>query len=295
MTADLSMDDLEKTVEKIINKKRGILPKAIVKKIAEIIHQLVEEYRFLSYGVKRGLWTYYKDEGIWKDNAESMARKYIASLLHTEEEYRSRIANEVIHALRDLYYQPEIELGGPPHIMVVANGRVNIDTGEFYDTHDPDEYHVARIPVTYDPEAKCPRVCQFFSEVLASENDIIAMAELFGYCLYKAWPYDILIMLVGSGANGKNVLLGLLEIFLGPENVTAMTLHALAKDQFAASHLFGKFANIAGEVPRTALRYTDYLKDLTGGGTIYANIKHEKGMTFKVYPSTSEETNKSRS
>jgi putative DNA primase/helicase len=257
------------------------LPKAIVKKVAEIIHQLEKARHFLSYGVKRSLWTYYEKKGIWNDDAESIIRRYVANTLHKEDEYRSQIANEVVHALRDIHYQPEIELGGPPHIMVVANGRVNIDTGEFYDSYDPNEYHIARIPVAYDPEAKCPRVCQFFTEVLAGENDILAMEEEFGYCLYKGWIYDILIMLIGAGANGKNILMALLETFLGPENVSTMTLHALANDQFAASHLFGMLANLAGEIPRNPLKYTSYIKDLSGGGTIYANIKHEKGRRFK--------------
>lgn len=281
MTSNPNMNDLEQTVRKIIAEKNGVLPKEIVKKVANITRQLEDSNLFLSYGERRGLWKYYEDEGIWKNDADSMVRRYVGNVLHKEDEYRSRIANEVVHALRDLYYQPDVKLGGPPHIIVVPNGRVDLETGQFHEDFASDEYHIVKLPVTYDPKAECPRISQFFNEVLSSEDDVQAMVELFGYCLYKGWPYDVLVMLVGVGANGKSVLLKLLEMFLGPENVTAMTLHSLATDQFASSHLFGKLANVAGEVPQRPLRYTNYLKDLTGGGTVYANIKFEKGMTFE--------------
>ena len=48
--------------------------------------------------------------------------------------------------------------------------------------HNPDILNTIRIPLTYDPNAKCPKIEKFFREVLKGK-DITIIQELFGYVL----------------------------------------------------------------------------------------------------------------
>ncbi len=206
--------------------------------------------------------------------------KYLAKRLADDANYRSVIGNEVINYLKRASFDGE-ELGGPPHILVVRNGRINLEDGSFVEGFDPEELQIVRVDVEFDEEVTCSKIEKFLSEVLESEDKIKAMVELIGYCLFKGWPYDIIVIMVGGGANGKTVWIEAITEFLGKENIEAMTMQTLAKDKFALANLHGKLANLAGEIPHQPIAYTSRLKDLTGGGRVFAQKKYQTGFHFE--------------
>jgi putative DNA primase/helicase len=91
------------------------------------------------------------------------------------------------------------------------------------------------------------------------------------------------VLLLGEGANGKSVWLNLLQTFLGRENVSALSLHRLEADKFAASRLVGKLANIGTDLPTAALASTSMFKALTGGDSITAERKFEASFEFTPF------------
>ena len=227
---------------------------------------------------------YDREIGVWKENGEEYIAEYVCGMLDSlDMGHRTSVITETISYIRATNMHWRIMLSGPPEVMVLANGRINIETGEFYHGFDPEEHHVTAIPITYDESAKCPKFDVFLHEVLETEEDVQAIYEMIGYCLFKDWPYDILLIFIGGGANGKSVLLEVISEFLGGDNVTVATLQTLASNRFASARLYGKLANIAGEIPAQPIKFTERVKDLSGGGLIEGERKFHDGFKFRNY------------
>ena len=283
-TAIWHNEELDMSSVKYSKKKSDeYLPRDAVKQVASIANTLEEKYQFLSFGRGRPLWYYDDRKGIWVEKAENMLRSEALELLDKGKEYRSRIANEVVYYMQDKYYREDVELDKVANVIVVRNGNLNLDTGELDTEFRPEQYHSIRVDVEFDRERESTYTITKLREIMSNEDDVQALLEIFGYCLFKEWPYDILAIFVGEGANGKSVVIELLEKFLGSDNVSNKTLHALSSNQFATSSLFGKLANLTGEISSTEIKYTERIKDLTGGGYIDAEKKHQDSFKFRNF------------
>lgn len=256
--------------------------KEIVEKVGKLLNT---ETQFWATSLKSRISHYNPEIGIWEDDGEEKIATRTTEILNSSEEasFMRHIINETIAYIRLTNMHSKQILAGPPEIMVLENGRINIDTGEFYSDFDPDEHHIIRIPVSYDPNAKCPEFDKFLHQVLNTEDDIHAIYELSGYCLFKYAVFDIIIVMVGSGANGKGILQEVLTAFLGEENIISTTLQQLAERPFASAGLHGKLANLAGEIPSTAIKVTEKIKDLTGGNRITGEHKGRDQFSFRPF------------
>lgn len=220
------------------------------------------------------LWRYDEERGIWVPDGEDFIRKKVRHVL--SEFSKAHLMSEILTSVRAASWEPDVELGGPSNKIVVANGILSLDTGEFTEgfTDCAEEYHSTAIPIKFDPDAKCNLFEKFLSEVLSNEEDRLAVAELFGYCLVKDYRYALWVMLTGSGANGKSVLLNVLKSFLGTKNVTGVPIQQIGANRFSAARLHTKLANICADIPKKAIEDAGIIKMLTGGDMLTAEHKN---------------------
>nr|WSZ14125.1 phage/plasmid primase, P4 family [Streptomyces canus] len=133
----------------------------------------------------------------------------------------------------------------------------------------------------WDPAAACPAFDKFLCEVLPS--DAVDMAwEVIGYLLFSGNPLHKAVMLTGAGRNGKGTLLRVVKALLGEENVTAVALADMVTDKFTTARLFGKIANIAGDIDATYLESTAKFKAITGNDLVSGEYKY--GQKFDFVP-----------
>lgn len=160
-----------------------------------------------------------------------------------------------------------------PHknIIPVKNGHYNLETGELEEP-DPERFIVNEIPVEYDADADCPQIKEFLKEVVEEEN-VKVLQEMFGYCLYRDYPFRKAFMMLGEGQNGKSQVLKLLNKLLGEDNIATPSLHQLSETRFAQAQLYGKLANINGDIDGGVLQRTGFMKMLTGGDLINGEKK----------------------
>lgn len=164
-------------------------------------------------------------------------------------------------------------------VLNVKNGLLNLDTLKI-EKHSPACISTSQLQWDYNPRADCPRFKKFLSEV-AQPQDIPLIQELLGWLL---WPdYDIhkAVMLEGQGRNGKGTLLRVTTAFLGKENVSHVMLQSLVADKFAAADLFGKVANIGGDLPDIDLSDTAMFKGLTGSDDARVQHKYSHAFDFR--------------
>lgn len=147
----------------------------------------------------------------------------------------------------------------------------------------PKKIFFAKLPIKYDNKADCPMIKKHFDTVLNKKNDIKIIQEFFGFCLWKEYFVEKSIMLLGEGRNGKGKTLELLKTFLGVENVTNLSLYKIEQDKYSCYGLFGKLANISGDIGVTAIKNTGNFKELTGRDNYNASRKYKNSINFVNY------------
>lgn len=84
----------------------------------------------------------------------------------------------------------------------------------------------------------------------------------------------------GPSRSGKSTLLRLAAAVAGPGNVSAITLHELVANRFAAANVFGKILNSAADISAGHVEDLSLFKMMTGEDPIHADRKYGGQFTF---------------
>lgn len=161
----------------------------------------------------------------------------------------------------------------------LPNGLLDWAEGKIY-PHSSHVVSTVRIPIEWNDEAECPHIDQFFSEVFP--GDAIELAyEILGYLLFNDNPLHKAILLHGTGRNGKGTFIRLARMLVGHNNISAITPQDLDTSNFTAAQLYGKLANLVGDVDPRIFKSTEKFKQLTGGDYITAQHKHKDPFVFR--------------
>lgn len=161
----------------------------------------------------------------------------------------------------------------------LENGILNVLTRELK-PFNPEKIFFNKLPISYDPKQKCPKIDQFLSDILSCEEDRKVFYELGGFCLLKEYVFEKAFIFVGDGRNGKDKSLELLKRSLGIENCCNVPLSSLIPDSFVISEFFGKMANISGDIGNDDLKDTSMFKALTGRSLVSGQRKFLNAITF---------------
>ncbi|MEM3845363.1 MAG: DUF5906 domain-containing protein [Candidatus Parvarchaeota archaeon] len=119
------------------------------------------------------------------------------------------------------------------------------------------------------------------------------LQEWFGYHLWNGLPVEKSLLLVGDNhSNGKSILLHVLTAFIGEKNISHLSLQQLTAngDHSATSNLYGKIANIYGDLSAEEVNRLGSLKLLTGNDQLICT-KNQKPFYFKNYAKFTFSTN----
>ena len=167
-------------------------------------------------------------------------------------------------------------------LVPVLNGLLNVVTKEL-SGFDCKKVFFAKLPVRYDVGKDCPNVKTFFNDIMTDESDVLRIQEIFGYLLYKELFIEKAFMFSGNSRNGKSKTIELMGKLLGTKNTSALSLQQLTKDRFMLADLFGKMANLAGDISNRQIEGLDRFKSLTGRDTIKSDRKFMTSIEFVSY------------
>lgn len=219
---------------------------------------------------KPEIWIY--KNGIYVPEGKSFIQEICRKILG--EAYTTSFANQVIAKIQTDTFIEANKFFENKNIeyVPVQNGLLNIYTKEIK-PFNPEMIFFNKLPITYDPNARCPNIIKHFRTVLKDGDDTIVMCELFGYLLLRDYKFEKAIMFIGDGRNGKGKTLELIKTFLGPDNCASVPLQQFEKDAYSICELQNKLANIAGDLSPTSLNETGRFKELTGKDFISAQRK----------------------
>ena len=225
---------------------------------------------------------YVFEGGVYKPSGEKFIRQAVKH--YCEEsgkgkswtpELATKVAVWITADAPELWTKPSID------VLNCLNGLLNVRTMKM-SPHSPDHLSAIQINAVFDPDAKCPEVDKFVSEVFCGDSRGVPF-EIAAWLMLPDTSIQKAVLAVGEGANGKSVFLGLIQTFIGQKNVSALSLHKIESDKFAAARLYSKLANICSDLPTAALSGTSMFKALTGGDTINGERKFEASFEFRPY------------
>ena len=87
-------------------------------------------------------------------------------------------------------------------------------------------------------------------------------------------------MFIGSGSNGKSLLLEYIDKLFGKKNITHIPIQEISEGGFVLSRLDGKLANIFADIESTEMRKSGKLKQIIGGEGIEVQQKYQDPYTM---------------
>jgi putative DNA primase/helicase len=211
-------------------------------------------------------------------------RRQAVATWAVQSESRFRIASMVESAKRMVPVHPN-EFDADPMLFNVLNGTVDLRTQTLL-PHHPGHRLTRLAPVAFDPRATCPLWLAFLDRIFSGNQSVIGFVQwLFGYCLTGLLTDHIIVILYGTGANGKSTLLGVLRSLAGdyahhyrPEVFTAKRGDSQG---FELVPLAGARVVTASETSAGRRLDEALVKEMTGGEPISCAPKYGDFFTFQ--------------
>lgn len=233
------------------------------------------------------LYVYDDSKGVWTTEGRAVVEKRLEKELSPAAD--SLFIDKVVEKLKRRNRKSrcdvqQIEDQKDPYELVVRNGVLDLRTGDLYN-HDATYYAHTSVDIEYDPEAECPAIDEFLSDIV-HEEDVPTLYRTVSQTLIDEYVTEKAVLLNGSGDNGKSVFLDLLGDFLGSDNVSSESLYNLTKKtgagRWSEAQLHGKLANISAETEMGTEQHASVFKGLTGRDeTQDGEHKHEDRFSFE--------------
>ena len=163
-------------------------------------------------------------------------------------------------------------------------GRLCLTTFELLE-HGPAFKSIIQLPVEYDANASCPVFDGWLSDVLPNTADQMLLLQLIGYSMLQDVRFGKIVVLYGPTHTGKSTCLEVVKAFLGVDNVSAISLHALDNEdlRFARYGLVGKLANISADLSHRHLKGDSQIKQIASGDSMMVEPKNLASFLFEPF------------
>jgi P4 family phage/plasmid primase-like protien len=224
--------------------------------------------------------------------------KYHCLIAKKEEVDIEPLLEKILNLLKTLTVREEDlcackESSELPSIFNVLNGQISVDpvTGEYDYTegHDPESRQTSVIQASYDPFAICLEYHHFmydcFDKMTAHNRveTIRHLEELAGYSMQSNKDIAAIVMLHGSGANGKSVFLKIMAQLLAGDSSVWMSVGELENDNFAKAGLVGKNIFVDQDMNSKDIMLDGALKKLSENAPFFVRQIYKASQTVNMH------------
>lgn len=178
------------------------------------------------------------------------------------------------------------EIDSDKWLFNCANGTIDLRTGELRKYTKADLLS-NMAPFIYDPKSEGKIWAKFLTKVTGNKPDLISyLQRAVGYSLTADIKEQCLFFLYGLGRNGKSTFVGIIRKMMGPyghkTNAELLMMHDKPSGpREDLADLIGKRFVVASEIEDGRRLAVVLVKEMTGGETIRAERKYERGFEFQ--------------
>jgi len=180
------------------------------------------------------------------------------------------------------------EMDADPYTLGCANGWIDLRSGKLFPP-DPLKLITRVSPVSYVPDAQCPKFSAFLERLFGADEGMVAyLQRMAGYCLTGATKERVFFIAYGPTKGGKSTFFTTLGRIMGDYGMYAQVSHLnrQSADPTAQSEhlarLNGARFVTAAEGARVQSVDEALIKQMTGGEPITARFMH--GHLFQFQP-----------
>jgi putative DNA primase/helicase len=224
--------------------------------------------------------------GVWKRTDDRAVKQRIHEKCEKEIASQNTV-NSILELCKTEVYAEDVLQDVECRFINCINGELHWTGSEWeLRPHNRAHFSTSQLPVAYDPQAPAPRFEQFLTEVFRDDPDAeekaVIVCEALGYSLLSTCEFEKFFLLIGNGANGKSVLLRLLEDLAGPGNVAAVQPSQF-DNKFQRAHLHCQLVNLVSEIAEGAEIADAQLKAIVSGELTTVEHKMQKPFDFRPY------------
>ena len=198
-----------------------------------------------------------------------------------------------IHTFKDeLFKQFMADAYLPTPKANKRNVLINLQNGTYQITptkrelraFDKKDFLTHQLPFEYEPDEKAPLFKKYLDEVLPDPEKQRIFAEYCGYIFIKpsVLKLEKMLILFGTGANGKSVFFEILNALLGTENFSSYSLQDLTNENgYYRAKIGSKLVNYASEI--NGKLETDIFKQMASGEPLSVRLPYGEPFILNDY------------
>jgi len=229
---------------------------------------------------------YMYDQGVFRpDPSGAMLKTKIRDLIYPE-----LIRSNVIKRIYELFLQDADLQVKAESLNRYPSEWINFRNG-FYDPttkqlakHDPCFRATNQIPWDYDPEKPVfgTEISDWLMSICGSAEDVEMLTQFCGLCLNRDTRQQKFLILCGDGGTGKSTLIRMINMMVGSDNISNVSLAQL-QQRFFAYGLLGKLLNSCADLEIDCLSDVSTIKKLLGEDAITAESKGKDAVSFRSF------------
>lgn len=182
-------------------------------------------------------------------------------------------------------FMPDFNDKGDVARIPFKNGTLIFDEGNVeLVPFDKNHFLTYQLPYDYDASAQAPNFSKFLNRVLKDESAQNVLLEFIGSIFLKKIKHEKILLLYGSGKNGKSVLHDILHALLGTNNMTSFSLASLIEPKSQSRmHLENKLLNFSSEIGTIKGSDVDMIKKIASMEPIEVKELYSNPFTITNY------------
>ncbi len=148
----------------------------------------------------------------------------------------------------------------------------------------PEDFITYQLPFSYDPSATAPMFMDFLNKVVPDSDKQKVLQEYLGYIFVSSQNLKLekVLLLYGSGANGKSVFIEIMSAMLGKDNVSRYSLESITDPKgYSRAELITKLLNLSTEI--SGRMDKGLFKQMASGESIEARHIYGRPFTMENY------------
>lgn len=169
-------------------------------------------------------------------------------------------------------------------LLNMENGTLEItNSGIQLRNFDYKDFLTYQLNFKYAPSAVNQEWLDFLEEVLPEEDSRKTLQQSLGSLLLRGLKTEKVILLYGTGSNGKSVIFEVLSGLLGEESISNYSLNSLADSKgYHRANLKDKLINYASDIDLSKID-TGVFKTLASGEPIESRLPYKEPFVMKNY------------